>query len=210
MEKATSAHPERFPNEIIKLTADISLEVYSGEGSLGLELVKVDRAGKSTRINLNAFVSGFSILPDSEGKFQLNVNGRSIHCNFDAIGADPREIFALLHEMGHVITLNKHGRLYEYFVMRNRGVRGAGREVADERRAWAEALCIARKLRDAGYDLFPLFESNEAIAHWLRSRDSLGSYEKALEIAINETKGESILGISVEHSHTPKKNKKYS
>lgn len=211
MEKAPSARPERIPSEEYRLVKDIFLEVYGGEDSLELQLRKRPGGRVIDRIPLSARSIGYVFKPGEH--FQVDQLNKIIYLNPDRIDNDPREIFALLHEMGHAALINKNSALYGLAVGFGRGkwggVRGAKLMVADERGAWAEGIRIARQLRDEGYDLFQLFPNKENLSRWLRDT-GLTSYENEFIRLINETKGEHILGISVEHSHPPKKKKKYS
>lgn len=101
---------------------------------------------------------------------------------------DPRSIFLLLHELGHITQNDRNleryslplqesfrtGRVREYIAYLRSQLR-------QERDAWAEGIRLARRIKDDHHiDLFALFENNEQFSGFIRSV-GLRSYEVALE-----------------------------
>ncbi len=100
---------------------------------------------------------------------------RSIHLDLFAIKRDPREFFAVLHEIGHAVVDDRKGAEYVQQskkapkLSRDYEITYSNLTVADERNAWAEAIRAARTLRKNGFDLSGLFESSDDLMGWLRS-----------------------------------------
>ena len=196
-----------MPNESIRLIGDMSLEIDDGRDSLELRLRKRSHA----HVSLRALVPTYTFLDGA--KFQVHLGGKCIYLNLDLIAKDPRQIFALFHEMGHAINVHRRGLLYELAVRIGGGKWGGlyGRKLllAEERHAWAVGLHIARQLRDKGFDLFPLFQNKDRLSRWLRW-NGLRSYEKSFAQFVAEREGSRVFGIQ---ARTPKKSvrkKKYS
>ena len=105
---------------------------------------------------------------------------------------DPRNIFSILHELGHVTTWHqvhaKDPKLAQWAYDISEKKRSCTKEEMEvllefERIAWAEAIHIARKLKEKeGIHLFTLFRSAEDLMGWLRAT-GLRTYEHNLEQA---------------------------
>jgi len=116
---------------------------------------------------------------------------------------DPRNIFTLLHELGHLQiwspwkekNLEDVDRLMEYKAvpseLSDEDVhKGVLLELQNERDAWAAGLRMARKLREKhGIDLFKLFKNVDELMGWLRV-DQLETYENELRVRGGKVKNE--------------------
>ncbi len=108
----------------------------------------------------------------------------------------PREIFTVLHELGHSKLHQENTELalddnYDRLIgvkyarnpssIDNETIKAAReRMVSSERDAWAQAIKAARRLKtEYNVDLFNLFENTDDFLGWIRS-SGLYSYEKAL------------------------------
>ena len=105
---------------------------------------------------------------------------------------DPREIFGLLHEIGH-LRVEQKGKvenidaldgIYEMLEGGKEGdLKDADLQILlqNERDAWAEALKIAKGIKkDRGLNLFSLFDNVYDLMGWLRA-SGLRDYEEMLE-----------------------------
>lgn len=104
--------------------------------------------------------------------------------------SNPIEIFAMLHELGHIkrndemdsnLTLSL---ITARVKMKRVGAKSTAKEIQaviqEERNAWAEAIKLARRLkREYDVDLFQLFNDTDEFMGWLRAT-GLRSYERFL------------------------------
>lgn len=112
----------------------------------------------------------------------------------DGMG-DPRNFFALLHEMGHAVDFAKQRAkdptqiIHALNVAQN--IRKGGTNTASEcatllsfeRNAWAEAIRITKSLKERyGVDMFALFKDRKDFMGWFRAL-SLRAYEHNVEQA---------------------------
>ncbi|MEK7121872.1 MAG: hypothetical protein AAB857_04170 [Patescibacteria group bacterium] len=101
---------------------------------------------------------------------------------------NPREILILLHELGHIRVFEKKKLINPLHpAWLSRVEKGSPAHVyaeltlQDERDAWAEAICLARKIKkDHAINLFSSFEDLDDFMGWFRL-DGLRSYEELVE-----------------------------
>lgn len=100
---------------------------------------------------------------------------------------DPKEIFGLLHELGHIDTRRKKGdELFKKYLeakstSMNPDVDNLIIQITEERDAWASAMWQARKIKkELGVNLFGLFKNSDEFMGWLRVT-GLRTYEHELE-----------------------------
>lgn len=98
--------------------------------------------------------------------------------------SDPKQIFMLLHEIGHISYYDKTGitaSIEEYpalFGAEKPTQEIAGKIMKRERGAWAEAIKLAGQIKNKySIDLFKLFENNNEFKKWIRA-NSLNSFTK--------------------------------
>lgn len=103
----------------------------------------------------------------------------------------PKDIFAVLHEIGHIAVrqkeykehphraeIKKEARLINEFLI---DPEASSIVLLDEREAWTEAIKTARRYKkEYDLDLFALFPTKNDFMSWLRAI-GLRSYEHALE-----------------------------
>lgn len=99
---------------------------------------------------------------------------------------DPKEIFALLHELGHITADDKRDEDQRGEVSRLHSAQDPSNQellmlIQDERDAWAQAITLARLIKkERGVDLFKLFQGPDEFMGWYRDT-GLRTYEKELE-----------------------------
>ncbi len=102
---------------------------------------------------------------------------------------DPRNIFSIFHEMGHLTDWQKlyiknsseAHRLLHVAEKKYEHFEHIAELLPFERNAWAEAIRIAKKIhQEHGVNFFEFFHSAEDFMGWLRAI-SLRGYEHALE-----------------------------
>lgn len=104
--------------------------------------------------------------------------------------SDPKEIFGILHELGHISRDDNRDDNFSYLLLMARikmkerkkpTVEEIQLVLREERDAWAETIRLARRLKkEYGVDLFKLFKSTDEFMGWLRAT-GLRSYETQLE-----------------------------
>jgi len=120
-------------------------------------------------------------------KFGASVKLNIVNINMERL-RDPRCIFTLLHELGHVVDFNnriKNGKNVDAFDLLFSAdyydEKFWRERLQAERTAWAEAIKLARKLKkDHTVDLFKLFKDADEFMGWMRV-NALRSYENHLE-----------------------------
>src|SRR5579872_1454413 len=123
-------------------------------------------------------------------------NGREVLFPISFL-TDPRQILAVLHEMGHnherdlrqARQDNKIKHKVDYEKHNYSGaVYGKIRQLESEREAWAWALKTARRIKkDFVINLFDSFSDTEELSGWLRHIE-LRSYEEDLQKIMDEGK----------------------
>ena len=99
---------------------------------------------------------------------------------------DPREIFGILHEIGHVEEYAQNGWHRKFqseqdFLSDDLRAISEISDLKIERIVWANAICYARLIKsDFGVDLFKLFHNVYEFMGWIR-KTGLRSYERSLE-----------------------------
>jgi len=118
--------------------------------------------------------------------FVCNLSRRMIGVPYEAL-RDPKEIFGLLHELGHIeIEEEKNVELFKKYAevkksSKNPDVDYRKLSIEEERGAWASAIWQARKIKkELGINLFDLFKNSNEFMGWLRVT-GLRTYESELE-----------------------------
>jgi len=130
-------------------------------------------------------------------------HGNLVRISEERLKDDARNIFLILHELGHCHVSNMHPEkhsaafdarqltLNPIFIpddLKSMGIDSEKKKelfsnvVENERDAWAQAIKIARKIKsEYGLDLFELFRDSGDFMGWVRNA-GLYSYEKQLEL----------------------------
>ena len=136
-------------------------------------------------MDLGEFAPGRRFIRSSE--FSENPEEKTVQVNVGVMRTDPREFLNLLHELGHVFVENKKGMLKSFYLKRmyeaivSAGLRGEASPllITDERNAWAEAIRIARHMRERRVNVLSIFNNADELSRWLRGNrgERLSSYE---------------------------------
>ncbi len=192
--------PEKEEKEILRTTLGADYDLVVGAGSE--RELKITVQNSKTGENILDFsklagLGGNSKIFIEEGKdFEAKPRQYKLRVPVKQL-SDPREVFSLLHEIGHMrisYATGKEQSFEEMLVMRgfkDPALADAARSILqNERGAWAEAIKIARKMKkDYSVNLFKLFHGAGEFMGWLRLGQRLGlleatglrSYEALLE-----------------------------
>lgn len=167
----------------VELSPEATLCVKETDTDIQLEL-RTDKDGNSKHIDVASLTRDISFIDDEV--FIAFIDDREIGFKLDDM-KNPRNIFSIFHEMGHIRVVDKRGKKYRAETKRIRNTiptdwspHDASLMIEDERAAWAEAIGIARRLRDEhGINLFSVFKSPGDFMGWLRTF-GLRGYEAEL------------------------------
>lgn len=176
-------------------TKPVTHSSYYGKGAAPeVEIVIEDLGNGKTVVDLNRLLMensksgrGVSFVLGSE--WSSSHLFRSVEISQDEL-SNPREIFGVLHELGHRIVGDEYTEEYmeEFRQMRARireskhpTPQDLQRVLQNERDSWARAIRLARTIKsDYGVDLFKAFKNADEFMGWLR-QTGLRTYEEALE-----------------------------
>lgn len=105
--------------------------------------------------------------------------------------SDPREMFCLFHELGHLISYRKareNGRTRFWELGSSDQAAWQRMRLENEKEAWDEALEVARVIqRDFGVDFLSLFRDRNEFEDWVRD-GKLETYERRLAESESKTR----------------------
>jgi hypothetical protein len=162
---------QEAPPDIVEATIEDSAS-GSVAVNLGALLMETSKSGRSA-----SFVLGKEFTARSPLRL-VEISEREL--------SDPKEIFALLHELGHITADDERDEDQRGEISRLHSAQDPSNQelqmlIQDERDAWARAITLARLIkREHGVDLFKLFQSPDEFMGWYRDT-GLRTYEKELE-----------------------------
>ena len=181
--------------EILRTKIDDTVDLIIQDGGFeenGQQLNIFLENNGQTLLNFSKFLSNvdnynipdIKIFETSHLGFVSNTKERFVGVPRYAL-EDPKEIFSILHEIGHVVSNHSTARNKEavenQYHKNEWGLRYRKEALKNEREAWAYAIKAARKLKkQLNIDLFKLFKSTDEFMGWMRV-DGLRTYENEIE-----------------------------
>lgn len=197
-EKYASIEHGGKPKEIIRTNVDenISLVIYddvidrySDELRIFLKNSKTDEIlldFSALNLFLNKDKTSSDVIIVEADEFVCKISPPTVGVPAKAFH-DPKEIFGLLHELGHVeMNRRKHQECAKKTTetissSKNPDADESALRIKEERDAWAQAIKYARKIKkEYGVNLFKPFGSIDEFMGWLRVT-GLRSYEDLAE-----------------------------